>query len=518
MKWLIGANLSCDLVVDAPGVSSKHCEIASTGTGLMLSDLNSTNGTWINDRRIFAATLISHTDSIRLGMQTPLTIQQIQRLVKCRVIRIGRETDNDVVLTDEKVSGHHARLLIDGEQMTLIDLESSNGTAVGSATNKTPRAVVSPNDHVYFASCRFRVRDLLRNTDEASTQMPNNWYRHPAVVAAAAVIAVLLISVAVFRNGNIEPLPSETVDSGPIDLASVVKSAEKERTADERLQQALFAVVVRSAATEPGLRVGTAWAVADRKLATSGNVVLFLQQSEAEFPVIVVQNVGDGKEWPIHDSIVHTMCRRNADRIQELDDEIEKLQTQLDALVEQVGGAPETEAAVPESDQDVVKKLAERILQLDDEWFVSNDEMIHFDVGLLVTRESLARDSEPVELTMASTTPSRLSPVTVSGAAFPHDQSIIIQPSPIPVSKLKFTVEAFASTELDEVPRPVLRCSAEHIQQNWLGSPVMNSAGDVVGLYSRPTPSLTPDKPPNGERCDIISVKRISELLSQSLE
>ena len=292
----------------------------------------------------------------------------------------------------------------------------------------------------------------------------------------------------------------------------------KERTAEERLQQALFAVVVRSAATEPGLRVGTAWAVADRKLATSGNVVLFLEQSGEEFPVVVVQNVADGKEWPIRDLVVHAMCRKHADRIEKLGDKIEKLQAELDALVEKAGGDPENDSAIPDADQGVGKKLAEQILKLDDEWFVSAEEMIHFDVGLLVTKDSLARGSESVELTMANTTPSRLSAVTVRGAAFPHDQSIVIEPSPIPVSKLECTVEAFAATRQDKVPRPVLRCSAEHIKQNWLGSPVLNSSGDVVGLYSRPTPSLTPDTPPTGERCDIISVARLNDLLSQSVE
>lgn len=518
MKWLIGANPSCDLVVDSPGVSSKHCEITSTGDGLLLSDLNSTNGTWINDRRISGATAVKPEDSIRLGLQTPLAMQQIQRLVECRVVRIGRDSDNDVVLTDEKVSGHHARLLIDGDQITLIDLESGNGTAIGSPANKTPRAVVSPNDDVYFASNRFKVSDLLQNTATARSTASVDWYRHPAIAAAAAVVAVLLIFVAVFRDGSIEAESPEAVVSEPDAVNAIAEPVETERTADERLQQALFAVVVKSAATEPGLRVGTAWVVGDRKLATSGNVVLFLQQSRGEFPVNVVQNLADGREWPIHDSIVHAMCRRNADRIKELGERIEKLEAKLDTLVEKADGESTTDATDPEIDQDVSEKLAEQILKLDDEWFVSAEEMIHFDVGLLVTKDPLAGDSEAVELKMASTTPSRLSPVTVSGAAFPHDQSIVIEPSPIPVSKLECTVEAFANTEQDGVLRPVLRCSAEHIKQNWLGSPVINSSGEVVGLYSRPTPSLAPDTPPAGDRCDIISVARLNDLLSQSPE
>ena len=518
MKWLIGANPSCDLVVDAPGVSSKHCEISSTNNGVVLSDLNSTNGTWVNAKRISAATVVKSEDSIRLGLQTPLAMQQIQRLVKCGVVRIGRDSDNDAVLADENVSGQHARLLIDGDQITLIDLVSSNGTAIGSPENKTPRAVVSPNDDVYFASNRFRISDLLQHTATAATRASPNWYRHPAISAAAVVVAVLLISVAVFRNGGTEPEAPEAADGATVTLNSVAEPVEIERTANERLQQTLFAVVVRTAATEPGLRVGTAWAVADRELATSGNVVLFLKQSKDEFPIIVVQNVGDGQEWPVIDSIVHTMCRKNADRIKELGNQIEKLEAELEALVRKVDGDDQTEAAVPESDRDTSERLAEQILKLDNEWFVSAEDMFHFDVGLLLTNKSLADGSETVELTIAAKSPSRLSAVTVNRAAFPHDQSIVIDPSPILVPKLECTVEAFARREKDGVLRPVLRCSADHVQQNWLGSPVVNSSGEVVGLYSRPTPSLTPDTPPAGDRCDIISVERLNDLLSQSLE
>ncbi|HOG46166.1 MAG TPA: phage tail protein [Anaerolineae bacterium] len=44
---------------------------------------------------------------------------------------IGRAAENDLVLADPLVSGSHARLLFQGEEMVLIDLNSAGGTMVG---------------------------------------------------------------------------------------------------------------------------------------------------------------------------------------------------------------------------------------------------------------------------------------------------------------------------------------------------------------------------------------------------
>jgi hypothetical protein len=45
-------------------------------------------------------------------------------------VRIGRATDNDLVLSDERLSRHHAELRRAGGRWTLVDLGSRNGTYV----------------------------------------------------------------------------------------------------------------------------------------------------------------------------------------------------------------------------------------------------------------------------------------------------------------------------------------------------------------------------------------------------
>lgn len=45
-------------------------------------------------------------------------------------VTIGRREDNDVVINDQAVSGHHARIDSVGDRLVLIDLKSKNGTFV----------------------------------------------------------------------------------------------------------------------------------------------------------------------------------------------------------------------------------------------------------------------------------------------------------------------------------------------------------------------------------------------------
>jgi hypothetical protein len=48
-------------------------------------------------------------------------------------LRIGRHDDNDVTISDGRVSRHHARIVADGGGFAIEDLQSSNGTFVDGA-------------------------------------------------------------------------------------------------------------------------------------------------------------------------------------------------------------------------------------------------------------------------------------------------------------------------------------------------------------------------------------------------
>ncbi|GGM19394.1 MULTISPECIES: FHA domain-containing protein [Micromonospora] len=64
---VIGRAPTADIMVDDPHLSRRHAAVRQTEGGVALVDLGSTNGTWLNDRRIDGVEQLSDGDVIRLG-------------------------------------------------------------------------------------------------------------------------------------------------------------------------------------------------------------------------------------------------------------------------------------------------------------------------------------------------------------------------------------------------------------------------------------------------------------------
>ncbi len=62
----IGRGPENDIVIDDPSISSTHCIIRMEEQGYVLSDLQSTNGTIVNDEGVESATL-EEGDKLSLG-------------------------------------------------------------------------------------------------------------------------------------------------------------------------------------------------------------------------------------------------------------------------------------------------------------------------------------------------------------------------------------------------------------------------------------------------------------------
>jgi pSer/pThr/pTyr-binding forkhead associated (FHA) protein len=62
----IGRAPRADFVVDAALVSRVHCRLTFNESGLGVEDLDSTNGTWVNGRKVARAALLAG-DKLRVG-------------------------------------------------------------------------------------------------------------------------------------------------------------------------------------------------------------------------------------------------------------------------------------------------------------------------------------------------------------------------------------------------------------------------------------------------------------------
>jgi hypothetical protein len=74
-RVLLGRDPEVDIVLTGPLASRRHAELRVTEDGLLVTDLGSRNGVFINDRQIGEATLLSNGDSLALGDHTFVLVE-----------------------------------------------------------------------------------------------------------------------------------------------------------------------------------------------------------------------------------------------------------------------------------------------------------------------------------------------------------------------------------------------------------------------------------------------------------
>lgn len=62
----VGTAQDCGIVVSEPSISGHHAEFVPTPNGFRLNDLGSTNGTYVNDKRVSTHDLVDN-DNVKLG-------------------------------------------------------------------------------------------------------------------------------------------------------------------------------------------------------------------------------------------------------------------------------------------------------------------------------------------------------------------------------------------------------------------------------------------------------------------
>lgn len=159
---LIGRHPDCDIIVAADGVSGRHCKITKTPQGWLLEDLNSSNGTFVNNLKITTPTLVSTLDTITLGLACPFPwgnlgerTTPLATPLSVMVKVIGRHPECDIVLASDGVSGRHCMVTLKGNGWLLEDLRSSNGVFVNGSRIRSPRLVTSKDQISLGLSCPF---------------------------------------------------------------------------------------------------------------------------------------------------------------------------------------------------------------------------------------------------------------------------------------------------------------------------------------------------------------------------
>lgn len=209
----IGRATSCGICINQPTVSSLHAELLILDDGRMfIEDKNSTNGTFVGGQRIPSGveTEIRRGDLVQFGNMA-LNWSQVPAPAKNaafkRVINIGSNYRNDMVITDPYVSRYHAVVKIGKDNKAYInDLGSRNGTSVNGVK-------ITPGKD-------FRIRKgdtvSLGNkdiTDDLNPVIPGGmrWLKWVGIsVASVAVIFGIVFAVySIFFKQKYLPWPPE---------------------------------------------------------------------------------------------------------------------------------------------------------------------------------------------------------------------------------------------------------------------------------------------------------------------
>lgn len=177
-SFSIGSADDNQLVINDSSVSLQHARIVCNDTTYLLRDLGSSEGVYINNQRINKKPL-NNGDTIRVGRVELLVVDPFVNgnqtgwsLIACSSwlsgqefsvpasarnmgIKIGRSSHCDMIFPGTHLSREHIELHINGDHLTVKDLDSANGTFI----NDVPvnEGVLYPGDKLRLDVYSFKV-------------------------------------------------------------------------------------------------------------------------------------------------------------------------------------------------------------------------------------------------------------------------------------------------------------------------------------------------------------------------
>lgn len=178
---IIGRGSKSDIVIRDDEISREHCRLIRVMADYEVQDLNSSNGTFVDGQRLEGNRLLHNGNIIELGDSITMEYEQSASASEIlagdiqvsrppaiegtapaltgkphlilvsdfeptqvfpmeeRVIRVGRDLSNTIVIQDPEVSRFHLRLLLADDGYIIEDVGSTNGTLVNGLRITEPR-------------------------------------------------------------------------------------------------------------------------------------------------------------------------------------------------------------------------------------------------------------------------------------------------------------------------------------------------------------------------------------------
>lgn len=243
------------IVIQDPYVSKEHIRITQNAQGsYFLEDLNSTNGTFVNGKRVTNVAL-QLNDIVKIG-DTVLPWQSyfiekqaytgIQPTKILKKISIGRASDNDFVISDSTISSHHAFLEVyENGVLKIIDNQSTNGTFINS--KKMDFGFVTHTDHIVLGTYTLSLHQVLSSsvsplpyTEKAVDKLSSKNFSRTVLFTILTIFILGLASYAVYyyvyQGSTIPDNSKEKQDTLKKD--SIKKESNKTKELSDLVEQA----------------------------------------------------------------------------------------------------------------------------------------------------------------------------------------------------------------------------------------------------------------------------------------
>jgi hypothetical protein len=317
----------------------------------------------------------------------------------------------------------------------------------------------------------------------------------PAVRMAALSITVVLGLVAVVFQITKTPatgvngVPGNITSSGvtrPIPPLGEIRSAaaRHEPATHSQPQQANVAVLPSQLAAAVHLvlvsapdrdqtyRLGAAWVVGARRLVTSGAVGQGIQHLREQLPLATVQGVGKSPSAEVQQVLVHPEYVRLAQVAATAQAELDELRSALEDSRDETAA----EAAKP------------KMLAIQDRLLEALQQQLDVDLAVLLVNRDLPPPLAVATDDLASARPG--SSVRALGFPFPLEEFLVDPAFELSPTEVTGQVQAKVTTHEGNVRRWLVKFREANPAENWSGSPVLNGQGQVIGVYSRPTPPV----------------------------
>ncbi|MBI5348427.1 MAG: FHA domain-containing protein [Chloroflexi bacterium] len=279
-QMTLGRSVETDIRLDDTIASRKHAVIDVVGEQVTLTDLNSSNGTHVNELKIGASVTLHDGDRVRIGnvtlvfksavassaetnkvaspMEQPLQDGTVvwqsgaapMTLVRGdgsefglnRSVRIGRSKDNDIDLLEDTSASHfHCKIDVIAGQAVISDLNSSNGTWVNGKKISKP-VTLKHGDKILVGDSVLRLRvgeqPLVIEDKTKSSPLGCGLLVGSSLIAVIGVgaIAIALVVVGVIM---LSPTPTPSVVT-----VNTSGSATQQAANEQKALRALVQVIV----------------------------------------------------------------------------------------------------------------------------------------------------------------------------------------------------------------------------------------------------------------------------------